>query len=140
MKDGRVLKMNKLEEAIEQIKADPSGKVARHASQWLALELMDTKFDDRFCLVISDRIYGKYLHVCFEGDEWNPFIEANHTRALVRKVGIELDGSWYVLKGSNKVVTGNDGDDKTNYACQALRLSADNGQLTEGVVKGWLSQ
>jgi len=119
---------NLLQQVNEAIIKDPHGCVARHASHWLAVEVMGEEFAAR---------------IVFEND-WQPFTNANHTYGLVRKVGIveyrgqDILGDAYPEEYAPIFPVSQYDGDTTHDARQVLNKCHAEETLTDEILKGWL--
>jgi hypothetical protein len=154
--------LNQVNEAI--IKDPHDGSVARHASHWLAVEVMGWKL---IIDPLGDMVYEYFIetrgYLKYQGKEgakevytvenkvvaympvqyWQPFTDANHTWMLVRKVGIVCGEYLRHPNASERLAPY--GNDPTHDARAVLKLlhtlsKFENRtlKLTNDTLKGWL--
>jgi hypothetical protein len=140
---------NYLAQVNQAIKADPHGTVARHASRWLAIEVMGWHYiNDPAHFVgyfIPFEVFEKleaYRGVSECGaacmmDEgvWKPFTDANHALTVLNNMEdlanyLQSDDIYsfrWFLKGC------------LAWMQHALDTCCDYGTLTDNTLKGWLN-
>lgn len=131
---------NQLQRVIDAIKEDPHGDVARNVCHWLAFIVMSWHLvRNKAGKVIA--YMGTPVGDASEG-WWQPLTDANHTRMLVRKVGVVYPHRHPCLQsesGGIYPLRPYDADDPTHDACQVLRKYHAEGTLTDETLEGFLN-
>lgn len=141
---------NQLTRVIDATKADPHGEVARNVCHWTAVKVMGWKY-------VENERHPEKNHYLAQGlkgikarewarvmfrDEWQPLTDANHTRMLVFKWGVNYFNGVAVLgDASDGVFAFNKlkpySDDFAHDACQVLRKCHHECVLTDETLKGF---
>jgi hypothetical protein len=144
---------NPLNQVNEAIINDPHGSMARHASHWLAVEVMGWEALHRQiakCWTTGEAVYDTTYYYAADKkvmpmSHWQPLTDANHTRMLVRAMAYLLhpddqeEAEMTLCIAETVYGTNPYGKDTTHDGLKVLFILAHHKIIKDDTLKGWLS-